>query len=82
MISNSSFMMQIPPGHLQIVAVSRFATCFLLYKRRKALRMRQSKVAERAMLKLRMKKAKGKRSTMGATALKRFRRVSGGRGSL
>lgn len=59
-----------------MIASIRIAFVWNLYKRRKILRLRQRKTEERAALKVRMKKAKGKAATMGAVALKRFHRVS------
>jgi hypothetical protein len=59
----------------QVVAAARFAQVFLLYKRRKLLRERQTKVEEKQALKTRMRKAGKKGSNLSAMALKRFQRV-------
>lgn len=58
-----------------MIASIRIAWVWSLYQRRKVLRIRQRKTEERQTLKLRMKKRADKAATMGAVALKRFRRV-------
>ncbi len=61
---------------LQMIASIRIAFIWALYKRRKLLRIRQKKTDERAAMKVRMRRIRGKDATMGSVALKRFHRVS------
>lgn len=58
-----------------MIASIRIAFIWQLYKRRKLLRIRQRKTDERAALRVRMRRIRGKDATMGAVALKRFHRV-------
>ena len=60
---------------VQMICAIRIQFIWSLFKRRKILRIRQKKTEERQALKFRMRRAKAKAPTMGAAALKWFRRV-------